>query len=680
MENFHSFLFGQEFDVYVDHQPLSWLQSCKKPNSRLARWLIRINNYTFKIHYKPGKTHTNADALSRWPLPIDDEKVIEDNLLHVANEKEPKLVINVINSVEREKLEQNNYNTVEINGEEQDKDNCIKWVKDLIVQHGEQRPDINKFETEFKKRLYESYENLVIDNNVLYFRKEISDGTILRLFVLPKHLVQKTIEKVHSTILSGHLGVRKTYDKLRLRFYTPKLKHKTITFIKECVVCQKVKHPKQLFRAQLQPIRSIRPFQLITIDIIGPLPASKDGQVYILVVCCHFSKWVALYAMKNTTTDTVARLLIKFMLTFGLCLNILSDLGTNFQAELLRKIYELLDINQLRTTAYHPECDGLTERFNRTLKTMIACFVNEHQNNWDELLTFLAFAYNSSTHATTNFTPYEIVYGRPPKIPIDLIVQENDSFGGEGDDIHSYSENQEVNFYVKELKEKFRSVYKCVQENTNSKVEKSKLYYDRNLKPMDYKKGDLVLLNIPKIKPGLSKKLAPKWEGPFEILERVGPVNYKIKKVNHAKAKVKLVHHNRLKKFFGKSNEPKNGFESESDEEPSKNETKQIPQKKKCKSKNKQHNGSGMQNVSDCMNNSSAEQENQKSTELLNCPNNSQLQFNTNKVQLEVVSEVDSSTDTNFIPTEHFAKQIPKEPVVVRKSARTKKPVDRFKF
>ena len=78
------------------------------------------------------------------------------------------------------------------------------------------------------------------------------------------------------------------------------------------------------------------------------------------------------------------------MMQFGLCTNILSDLVTNFQSELMRKIYDLLDIHQLKTTAYHPECDGLTERFNRTLKTMIACYVNENQNNWDELLPFLS--------------------------------------------------------------------------------------------------------------------------------------------------------------------------------------------------------------------------------------------------------------------------------------------------
>jgi len=288
MKNFHSFLFGNEFDCYVDHQPLSWLLTCKKPNSRLARWLIRIRNYTFKIHYKSGKTHTNADALSRWPLPIDDEKVKQEQLLHVADEKEPQLVINLIDLVNKEPAKIKTQ--IVFTADEQNKDECIQWVKQLIISNMDKKPEINHFETPFRKRLYELYENLKIENDLLYLEKENDDGSILKLLVLPNHLVNQTIEKVHSSILGGHLGMSKTYDKLKERFYAPKLKNKTIRFIKECLTCQKVKQPKQLQRAQLQPIRPNKPLKLITIDITGPLPTSKNGNCYILVICCHFSK------------------------------------------------------------------------------------------------------------------------------------------------------------------------------------------------------------------------------------------------------------------------------------------------------------------------------------------------------------------------------------------------------
>ncbi|CAF0811964.1 unnamed protein product [Brachionus calyciflorus] len=217
------------------------------------------------------KIHTNADALSRWPLPIDDEEVQAQKLQHIADETEPKLVINLIDITQNEPEPQ----LLEITPVEQDKDQCINWIKNLIRENGEKRPEIDQFSSNFHKRLYEFYEQL----------------------------------------------------------------------------------------------------------------------------SCCFTK----------------------------------TLGTNFQSELLRKIYDLLDIHQLKTTAFHPESDGLTERFNRTLKTMIACYVNENQNNWDKLLPFLSFAYNTSTHSTTNHSPYEVIYYRKPKIRIDLIIAKSAENIGEGE-------------------------------------------------------------------------------------------------------------------------------------------------------------------------------------------------------------------------------------------------------
>ena len=87
------------------------------------------------------------------------------------------------------------------------------------------------------------------------------------------------------------------------------------------------------------------------------------------------------FRTKYYTAEIVADKIVKFMMMYGLCVNILTDGGRNYQSDVLSKVYELLDINKLKTSPYHPECDGLTERFNRTLKTMLSCFVNEHQNN-----------------------------------------------------------------------------------------------------------------------------------------------------------------------------------------------------------------------------------------------------------------------------------------------------------
>ncbi|CAF0816710.1 unnamed protein product [Brachionus calyciflorus] len=184
-----------------------------------------------------AKTHTNTDGLSRWPLPIDDEEVQAQQLQHVADETEPKLVINLIDITQNELEPQQ----LEITPVEQVKDQCIYWIKNLIRENDEKRPEIDQFSSNFHKRIYELYEQQCIENDLLFLKKENGN----KLVVLPKHLMIQTIEKVHSSILGGHLGVSKTCDKLKERFYAPKLKKKTIRYIKECLTCQKVKQPKQ---------------------------------------------------------------------------------------------------------------------------------------------------------------------------------------------------------------------------------------------------------------------------------------------------------------------------------------------------------------------------------------------------------------------------------------------------
>ena len=200
-EAFHEYLFGKEFDIRVDHQPLSWLLTCKNPNSPLARWLIRISNYSFKIIYRSGKQHTNADALSRWPL-TDENNVAQDGTEHK--------IINFINNQEEETIN-TSITSLFINEIEQNKDDDIVWIKELINDNVENKPiiDPNDLDTNFKRSLYKKYEQLKIINKILYWFKESEDGSIIKLIILPKHKINDIIKFVHCSILNGHLGVRK---------------------------------------------------------------------------------------------------------------------------------------------------------------------------------------------------------------------------------------------------------------------------------------------------------------------------------------------------------------------------------------------------------------------------------------------------------------------------------------
>jgi hypothetical protein len=199
---------------------------------------------------------------------------------------------------------------------------------------------------------------------------------------------------------------------------------------------------------------------------------------------------------------------------------------------------------------------------------MLSCFVNENQDNWDSLLPMLSFAYNTSVHQTTNHTPYEVLFGRKPKLPIDLAVGSTGTAIIEADDYHP-SPN-EATRYLTTLVQAFKQVYDNVRQNRDRIMDKAKLYHDRNIRPNTFELGDLVLKNKVMVRQGLSRKLAQKWEGPFVIVGKIGPVDYKIRKAGRLRTRMTVVHHNRLKRYF-------NTLHIEQDVEDNANETLEEP-------------------------------------------------------------------------------------------------------
>ena len=148
------------------------------------------------------------------------------------------------------------------------------------------------------------------------------------------------------------------------------------------------------------PLAPSRTLLLITMDMAGPLPETLRGKKYILAICDHFTKYTKTYAMKGQTAEEVAEKCVDFCLTYGIPEAVLTDRGTNFTSQVIESLWERLDVHTLRTTAYHPKADGITERFNRTIKTMLAQFVDQQkQNDWDTKLDKLTFAYNTAVHA-----------------------------------------------------------------------------------------------------------------------------------------------------------------------------------------------------------------------------------------------------------------------------------------
>jgi len=250
------------------------------------------------------------------------------------------------------------------------------------------------------------------------------------------------------------------------------------------------------------------------------------GNRYIIVVVCCFSKFLGIYALTSQEASEIAnRLTYEWIGNFGVPKAFLSDRGRSYQSMLMELVYELLDVKQLRTTAYHPQGDGQAERSIRTAKEMLRCFVDENQQNWDDGLSLLALAYNSSVNSTTKQTPFKMWFGRDPRMPSDIAFgpepepriyrREKTEEERDGEKITVLSDdgvrNPKVPIvakeYLKNLEIKLQSIYKIARHSKNITMSKAQIRHERQVRKFQYNIGDQVLVNHPYFgsKKGLSK-------------------------------------------------------------------------------------------------------------------------------------------------------------------------------
>jgi hypothetical protein len=599
IEHFKQYLYGSKFLVNTDHQALIHIHRTKKNHPRLQRWLLELQNYDFQIKYKEGKKHTNADGLSRWLLEDEEPE---------AKDEHEELRVLSINAIESENSEDNcgwssDSGSVEenegfssddevedseldesvrdepnelvessLNVQEFDAD--ISWIKSLILNHQDVKPKQVEFGNDIRQKFFSQYDRLRIVNDVLYRYKEDKNGDLKQQLVISVEMATVISKHIHSSKFNGHLGFRKTINKVLDRFYRPALNLIVKDVLKNCKVCQKVKNLPHPAKAPLKPLIVVEPLELVTLDLVKMQHKSKQGNLYILVISDHFTKFVQFHAVKDTSAIETGRKLYKFICCYGIPERILSDQGTNFESDLLKYVWELLDIKKLRTSPYHPQTDGLSERNIESLIGMLRAFSNTKQNNWESYLESLSFAYNTAVHATTNQTPYFLMFGHRPKIPIDLVFANNKELITEEDVLEfSMTKDQFVqmldkNFilpekndsvdvsvqiaseYARQLSERLRFVYARINRNKALKLDKYKLNYDRKIRPFHYEIGDLVLKDKPaRTREGRYRKLGIKFDGPYKVLKVIDPLNYLIKRDRPGSRK-QVIHHNRLKKFY----------------------------------------------------------------------------------------------------------------------------------
>ena len=315
-------------------------------------------------------------------------------------------------------------------------------------------------------------------------------------------------------------------------------------YIKSCDKCCRIKNPKKAFRAQLLSIPIEGPFEIVAMDVLGPfVPSIPKGNKFILIFSCLFTRFVEASAIPNQTATTCAKkLLSKIVYRHGCPRKLLSDRGTNFRSEMMNEMARLLDIEQRFTSPYHPQTDGCVERFNKTFAKMMSPYVDGNQKNWDAHLKPLLMAYRTSIHASTQYTPFFLTYGREARLPVHCaLLPPNEKSAS----IKFHIEKTISN--IKEAEEKAKAhMQKMQQKNTE--------IYNKKINENIYEIGDKCWLYNPAVKIGTSKKLTGRWHGPYTVIEQTGPVNYKLSIEN--KRIPFIVHHNRLKKFTDRKEIP----------------------------------------------------------------------------------------------------------------------------
>ena len=526
IRQFRSYLLGNKFTLRTDHGSLRWLWNFKQPEGQLARWLEKLQEYDFIIEHRQGRKHNNADALSRLPCNQcgrESHFTETDQNTHTVG-----LVTNEENANVRGK-------SPEEIPQLQLADPMIGPVLKSLESLEKPTLDHIRSQPPKSRRLFQLWEQLIILDGQLWRLYENEEGSsVQQQLVVPSSLKREIMEELHEGVMSGHLGQEKTMQRLKRRFYWPGQWNDVRDWCNTCPICATRKTTQPKSKAPLQPIKPSYPMQIIAMDILGPLPESEAGNSYILVIGDYLTRWMEAYPIPNQEATTVARILTnELFYRFSLPEQLHTDQGRQFESELISEICRLLKIRKTRTTPYHPQCDGLVERFNRTLLNMLATCLKDHHFLWEDYIRPVCMAYNTSTQSTTGYTPFYLMFGRQAKLPVDIMYGTNA--------MNEVSPNQ----HAADLRTRLTEAYEKVRQHLNIGQEWQKEFYDRRVHGKPYDVGALVWLHSLVLPRGKSKKFHHPWTGPFIVVKRLSDVTYRIQSREGRRRLV--VHFDRLK-------------------------------------------------------------------------------------------------------------------------------------
>ena len=488
LKTWRHYLLRQEFNAYTDHESIIHLT--KQPNltGRQARWVELLQDFQITIYYQPGSKNIVADALSRRPEGGGEQKI--NNIILKAN-------VDFQNSIKT--------------GYSQDAffQRIITGLTDSTA----------KVEDKIQSKLHQ----FEFKNGLLYFEDRLCIPS------KPETLRKDILHNTHDSVIGAHVGRNKMYLAISDKFYWPKLRGHVEKYTQSCDTCQctKLNRQQPAGLLQLMPIPADR-WEYVTMDFFTKLPRTARGHTVIMVVLCKLSKKAHFIA---TTDDVdapgVARLYLHNVFHFhGIPRFIISDRDPKFTSLFWKSLFEMLGTKLKLSTSDHPQTDGQSERTIQTLEQYLKAVVNYAQDDWDELLSVLEFAYNKGEHSSTGMSPFMVDEGQDPLVLLDLTRKKEEVSA-------ATLEAAARAPAVEEFFENIRSNICFAQEQLKEAQDVQKAYADKKRRDVSYKVRDKVMLptgyfakdnNLTRPNAALRQC----YMGPYTIKKVISPVVYEL--------------------------------------------------------------------------------------------------------------------------------------------------------